>query len=436
MTPQADVLIIGAGAAGLMAGMCLARSGKKVMVLEARNRTGGRIHTLFDADFPQGVELGAEFIHGQLPVTLNLLKEAGIAVQNAAGDMWRFKDGEFHQSRQFLTHYDLVIKKLNALKQDVALAQFLNEHFSGKQYAATCKMLLDFAAGYDTADAAKFSAFAMRRELQSEDSGHQYRVEGGYTKMIAYLEHEIIKQGGFVHLSTVIKKIKWQRGAVTAVADDGRKFKAQQVVITLPLGVLQADKKAEGAITFKPAIPQKETAIQQMGMGAVIKILLQFDEIFWERQALAQGASHTIKQMSYLFTEQAIPTWWVQAPNSVPVLTGWLGGPEAMAHQESTEEYLLELALVSLSGIYKLTVAELKQKLKAFKIMNWMADGFTRGSYSYATIYTDKACKILTEPEMNTLFFAGEALYDGPEMGTVEAALASGRDVAKRITGK
>ena len=70
------VIIIGAGAAGLMAARLLAEQGYTVTILEAQDRTGGRIHTLHDKSFAQPVELGAEFIHGNLPVTIGLLKES------------------------------------------------------------------------------------------------------------------------------------------------------------------------------------------------------------------------------------------------------------------------------------------------------------------------------------------------------------------------
>jgi monoamine oxidase len=427
---QADVLVIGAGAAGLMAAMQLARKGKKVLVLEARNRTGGRIHTLVNDDFPEGVELGAEFVHGQLPVTLGLLKEAKIPHPNAVGDMWRYKDGKFNKSEQFLVHYDVIIKKLNALETDITLDEFLNTHLAGKEYAETRTMLRSFAAGYDTADPSRFSAFAMRSELQSEDDDHQYRVKGGYAAMIAYLESEIIKSGGSIHLSTVIKQLQWESGKVLAIADDGREFMGQKIIIALPLGVLQADKEQQGAVTFTPPIPEREQAIQQMGMGAIIKLLFKFDEIFWERQAIKKGADADIKHMGYLFSTEAIPTWWTQNPHPTPLLTGWLGGPAAAKLRDADDDYILNLGLLSLSNIYDIPVNELRERLDAYKIMNWLAQPFTRGSYSYATIATVNARKLLLQPEQATVYFAGEALYSGPEMGTVEAALASGRDAA------
>lgn len=430
---NADIIVIGAGAAGLMAAMQLSRNGKKVMVLEARDRIGGRIYTLKNDGFIEGVELGAEFVHGNLPVTLALLKEAKITATDAVGDMWRYKNGRFHKSEQFLAHYDMLIKKLNALKHDITLDEFISTHLTTKKYTETADMLRRFATGYDTADPARFSVFAMREELQSEDDDHQYRVKGGYKTMLGYLESEIKKCGGAIRLSTIVKQLQWEQGKIKAVTTDNREFTGNKVIIGLPLGVLQANKQEQGAITFTPPMPKREQAIQQMGFGAVIKLLLHFDEVFWEKQAIKKGAKADIKNMGYLFSNEAIPTWWTQNPHPMPLLTGWLGGPPAAKLKNISDDDILQMGLQSLANIYDVPVVQLRQKLRAYKIMNWVAQPFTRGSYSYATTATKKARELLLQPEHNTIYFAGEYMYNGPEMGTVEAALASGKYVAKMI---
>src|ERR1700733_8201521 len=116
---DSDILIIGAGAAGLMAAHTLAKVGKKVIVLEARDRCGGRIHTLNHQSFFKNAELGAEFIHGDLPVTLGLLKEAGIKYHSANTEMWRYHDGRLNNESFFIEGWDLVIEHLNKLEQDI-----------------------------------------------------------------------------------------------------------------------------------------------------------------------------------------------------------------------------------------------------------------------------------------------------------------------------
>jgi monoamine oxidase len=97
------------------------------------------------------------------------------------------------------------------------------------------------------------------------------------------------------------------------------------------------------------------------------------------------------------------------------------------------EEVIIEKAVESLSIIFGIGKEKIREQLQSWNVFNWTADPFTRGSYAYSTMETEEARKVLMEPVENTLFFAGEALYDGAEMGTVEAALISGKRVAKEV---
>ena len=107
---KTEIIIIGAGAAGLMCARELAQAGKKVMILEARDRSGGRIHTLTDPHFPLPVELGAEFIHGELEVTHKLLDEAKLVSYKTGGDLWRSEKGRFIEQKDFIEDIDEVVK--------------------------------------------------------------------------------------------------------------------------------------------------------------------------------------------------------------------------------------------------------------------------------------------------------------------------------------
>src|ERR1700723_4496197 len=92
--PSPDhIVVIGAGAAGLMAARELGRAGKKVTILEARDRCGGRIYPLPSAEFGYPAEGGAEFVHGEAPVTRRLLREAGLALLPLAGAAWHVENG-------------------------------------------------------------------------------------------------------------------------------------------------------------------------------------------------------------------------------------------------------------------------------------------------------------------------------------------------------
>ena len=430
---QTDVIIIGAGAAGLMAAYTLVNAGKTVTVLEARNRLGGRILTLNNDAFTQPTELGAEFVHGNLPVTLSLLEEAGIATTGVDFEMWQHKDGSFKQSNAFIDGWDTLLKELNGLQHDVPLQDFLNEHFAGSEHAKMRAQVENYVAGYDTADINDVSAFALRNEWNHEDEDSQHRIKGGYSSMINYLAAKCRDVGNETLINNVVNNVLWHNNTVTVSTTNGSIYSASKVIVALPLGVLQATEGAEETTLFNPPVQEQLNAINNIGFGAVIKILLEFDAIFWESDALTKQLGANLATMGFLFTDEVIPTFWTQAPAHSPLLTGWLGGPPAHQVKDASPEAILQQALTSLSNVFKIAPDLLKQKLVAWHVANWTAEPYTRGSYAYDTVASLQARKLLQQPVEDTLYFAGEYLYDGPAMGTVEAALTSGRNVAEKI---
>jgi monoamine oxidase len=432
---NADIIIIGAGATGLMAAHTLAKAGKTVILLEARDRCGGRIHTINDGRFFKNTELGAEFVHGELPVTLKLLKEAGIATHPASGEMVHYKNGRFDNDGGRSEGWPVLMEKLKKIDRDITINEFLEKEFPGSEFNNLKTSVRQFVAGYDSADPDDASTFALRNEWMNEDDDAQYRVVGGYGKMIDYLEDEIKVAGGSVFLNLIVKEIQWRCGYVKAITSNGTTYEAGQLLIALPLGVLQADKDQLSTIKFKPPIPEKMDAISKMGFGAIIKILFEFDEPFWLDQQTEALAGKSLENMSFLLSDEEIPTWWTQHPEPSPVITGWLGGPAAALKKGVRDEEICRQALYSLCHIFKRDFAELQSKLLAWRIMNWTNDPFTLGSYAYDTVNASVSRSKLDQPVDNTLFFAGEYLYEGPAMGTVEAALTSGAQVAKKIIG-
>ncbi len=422
---KSDIVIVGAGASGLMAGCMLAKAGKKVTVLEARDRVGGRIHTITDQTYTP-IELGAEFIHGDLPVTLALLKEAGVKYEHAGGEMWRFKNGKISQEEEQMEGWSELMDKLEKLNVDIDLNSFLEQNFADKKYENLKTSVRNYVAGYDTANPNKVSAFALRQEWTNEDDEAQHRLTNGYCGMINFLANEIKNNGGTIELNSIVKMVKWEAANVKVVTAGGLEYVAGKVLIALPLGVLQSVNK-DASVTFEPPIPVQQDALQQIGFGAIIKVLLHFKSLFWE------NAGCGTESMAFMFSEEAVPTWWTQAPRHAPLLTGWLGGPPAMDLVCSTDKELLKMALTSLSHIFSKPVSWLKEQLVSSHIANWTADPFTIGSYAYDKLGSVEARKVLADPVSKTIYFAGEYLYQGPAMGTVEAALTSAKKTAKKI---
>lgn len=425
---KADIIVIGAGASGLMAAYTLAKAGKKVIVLEARNRTGGRIYTLNSPAFFNKVELGAEFVHGDLPVTLSLLHEAGIPYSPAGGDMWRYKNGRFTQEDEQVEGWDKLMDQLDDLSENISINTFLERYFSEEKYDRLKQRVRQFVAGYDTADPDKASAYALREEWQNEDEGAQHRPDNGYGEMISYLVKQVETNGSEVLVNAQVNTVHHTLNEVKVTTTVGETYLSTQVVVALPLGVLQLPGNTDGFIDFQPAIPKHQQAIQQMGFGAIIKVLLSFKQPFWEHHS-----GEDMSEMGFLFSDEKIPTWWTQAPEHQPVLTGWLGGPAAQNLVNVPDNELLDIALQSLSNIYQVSKQDLEKQLMGSYIANWTADPYARGSYAYDTVDASDARKVLHQPVNNKLYFAGEYLYQGPSMGTVEAALTSGKDVAAKI---
>jgi monoamine oxidase len=427
----ADIIIVGAGAAGLMAAHQLSKAGKKVIVLEARGRTGGRILTITDTTFTHVVDAGAEFIHGNLQVTFDVLKEAGISAKETGGKTWIYKRGTLKQEEEMIEDWDVLMSRVKKVESDITLADFLKNYLPEPEFEELRESVKSFAEGYDAADTTRTSTLAMKAEWSNQDQWDQHRSEGGYIKLINYLAEQCSSAATEIKLSSVVKEVRWRKDDVKAVTADGETYSAGKLVITVPVGVLQASASAPAAMSFQPEIPAVTAAIKQLGYGAAIKMILEFDHPFWNERRDSKG--YRVKEMGYLFTDAFIPTWWTQFPKPSAVLTGWLAGPKAGALKEAGDDTILELAIETLSEIFSAEKVVLKKMLTGYRILNWTADPFSLGCYSYNTVESQEAKKRLREPVENTLYFAGEALGDGYDCGTVEVALASGKEVAGLI---
>ena len=420
-----DVIIAGAGAAGLMAAKILCDAGKKVCILEGRDRIGGRVHTLHKEGFLRSVEGGGEFIHGKLPLTISLLKEAGIKYYETGGELWQLKNNELKEREDFIEHADQLMKKLKELDHDISIAELLQKYFADEKYVDMKRSLQQYIEGYDAADINYASSLALKEEWEKEENEQQYRIEGGYQPLLEHLKNNCQQNGCSIHLNSIVKKIKWD-DTVEVITKENKVFYSGKVIITVPTVFLRGEEY-EASISFEPALPLVTEAAKQIGYGGVIKVILEFDHPFWET-----GECREAENMLFIFSEEKIPTWWSQLPDKTPILTGWLAGPNSNALAGAADETILHTALTSLSSIFDINIEILQQYVTASHIHNWIADPFSKGAYSYNSITSAAAKKILATPVANILFFAGEAV-DEDSNATVEAALNSGKSVAEKI---
>lgn len=255
-----DVVVIGAGAAGLMAAWELVQTGKNVAVIEARDRIGGRIFTIYDKNFSLPIEAGAEFVHGDLPLTKLLLKKADIAYPKVEGDIWRKEKNGLHKS-DFIEDYRDLNKKFKELTSDISVAEFINQYLQNPEYEELKKSLRSYVEGYYAADLARASTFALRDELQNS-SDEQYRVESGYKTLVDFMHSEFLQKGGTLYLSSPVTAINWQDDNIE-VTTTLQAFTAKKIIITVPLGVLTSEQ-----IKFTPGIQNKLDAAKQAGYGS------------------------------------------------------------------------------------------------------------------------------------------------------------------------
>jgi monoamine oxidase len=415
---HADILVIGAGASGLIAAKELSAKGKKVIILEARNRAGGRIDTISTKHFSHPAEAGAEFIHGDLELTLKLLKENNIQYSKVEGSMLRKNEGKWQDTDEEIVGWGEMVEKMNALKEDMTLSDFLNTFFDQAKYAKLRQSALQFAQGFDVVNENDASVIELRNEWEHEEE-EQYRIPGGYMQLIDALTMTCLRQHCEIHFSEAVNKVIWKKNKAEVTTVNNEQFSAEKIVLTVPISILQSEQ----AITFIPAIPDKVNAARQIGFGGVIKVLVEFEEAFW--QDIQQDAL-------FFFSEEKIPTWWTQYPANSKLLTGWLGGPRSLAMQDYPPGQVLDIALQSLDAIFNKKLPP----IKAWHIADWQKEPFTLGAYSYNTIQSKEAKEILKAPVEDTIYFAGEALYTGDAQGTVEAALVSGKEVAERVLNK
>ena len=414
------IIVVGAGAAGLMAASDLARAGRRVTILEARERCGGRIDTLSAEQFGYPAEGGAEFIHGEAAVTTALMREAGLSLALMHGRRWVIRGGTISPRALTLPHADRLHAALVNLKEDLTVAEFLQTYFADRQYDELRHLVRRMTEGYDAADPARASTFAMRDEWIENGPGRQARVAGGYGALIDFLEAECRRHGAAIHFSAAVTAIEESGGGIIARCHDGASHVADAAILAVPVPIVPE-------ISLPPAAREKAAACGDIGYGNVVKILLRFTNAWWIDH------DPRLADLTFIFSDAKVPTWWTQHPEKYPLLTGWYSGPKADGVAQLTEGALVDMGLASLADIFNRPLDRVTGDLVASAAINWGNDPFARGAYSYATPKTRAAQLTLKKPDSGRVFFSGEALYAGPDMGPVEAALASGRETAQAI---
>lgn len=420
MNFPADIVIIGAGASGLTAARELSTAGLRVLLLEARDRVGGRILTHHLPNYP--VEFGAEFIHGRPRETFEMVEKAGLRVAEMKWKMARRKGNQWVEDDPIMDDVEKLFSLMNMDQPDQSFQEFLDHVDADPEIK---RQGMRFVEGFHAADPQLISVHSLvinNEAEQREDFNRQFRFADGYDSLVKSMSNSIDRKSCDLKLNTVVTEVAWEKGKVTLKTSSGGEFQAPRAIVTVPLSLLKT-----GRIRFQPALPEKEKAWQLLEMGPVERVSLCFHNPFWEQQEALKG-------VSFLFTDDPhFPTWWTSNPLPFPMLTGWAAGRNAKALAGLTEEQRVNRALESLAQILDTDPARLGGELEHGFSHDWQADPFSCGAYSYAATGGSGAGSELGRPVAETLFFAGEATESRGDNGTVHGAIASGKRAAREV---
>ncbi len=419
-----DVIIVGAGVAGLAALDRLWAAGVRPLVLEARDRIGGRVLTRRAGQFP--VDLGPEWLDGA-GVVRHLLDERGIPLVESEGRFWvRSRDGLAEAGGPY--DRKLLRRLRGAGGPDRPLARALRGCCGDPRWSGEVHRLRRYVEGFHAADPERVGLrWFLETEAHQSAMDSSYRAPAGCGSVIEALA----VPGAGIRQGVAVREIRWRRGRVRVRAETGegpRVWEAEKVLVTVPASLL-ALTRGRGRMRFVPEPPGKRSALDRLITGAVHKVMLVFDRPFWEE-------IDPFRDLLMVFAvDQVFPTWWTMRPVRAPCLAGWVGGPDAARLQGLTPGARLDLAVGSLAAGLGLPRREIESRLTSWHEHDWQADPWSRGAYTYVRPGGIDAWKRLGRPVQGTLFFAGEATAAHGFNATVEGALATGRRAAREILG-
>lgn len=418
---EADILIIGAGIAGLAAARHLQEQGRSIILLEARNRIGGRVWT--DTSLGFALDLGASWIHGESGNPLTELANTA-RIQRIATDYenailyntngTRLSETEWQEMERLFEDLTSQIEKWqDDFEHDTSLQAAIEQWIANKRLSETAMRRLWFMVNTTieheyAADVKDLSLYWF--DNAGEYSGRDVILPGGYSQIANFLAQGLdIRLGHAVHaIETVGKEVqtRTQQGI----------FRAERVIVTLPVGVLQ-----RGTVQFLPELPaNKKKALAGFGFGVLNKAYLKFPYVFWENNA---------HLLSYISAQKGHWCEWLNlaALTGAPVLLAFNAGDYGLALEALSDEAILAEAMNTLRVIYGSKIPAPERWL----ITRWGLDPWSGGAYSSLRpganpqIYAD-----LAAPVNNRLFFAGEATHS-EHPATVHGAYLSGLRAAE-----
>jgi len=428
-----DVVIVGAGAAGLMAAAVLTRSKKRVLVLEARERLGGRIFTIGQLNGVP-IELGAEFVHELTAEVETALAFGGSSVIEGEGTHLYLRNGKLRETDDFWKHITDTLDKL-PVPRDPARDKSIRELLGRRKNSANDRMLVKFIEGFNAASQDEISARSLllsHHETKKAGGYKSGRPLGGYRCLIDGLLAQADRKYLKIRLNAPVEQIRWKPGSVNVEyrhAGWPSTIRAKAVLVTVPPQLIASTRKP-GSISFSPSVPKKEAAAQAIGVGTVLKVTMSLRGTTRDRKRRKELSE---AQFVHLDRVKNFPTWWTSYPYHSPVVTGWTGGPAACELARLSPKEIRREALIALRAFLNCSADRAEKEVENFWSYSWQNDPYSRGAYSFVKTGCQDAVTELLKPVKRTVFFAGEALIEDDLGGTVGSALESGKKAATSL---
>lgn len=402
------VIIIGAGAAGLMAGKILKENGIDFVILEASDHVGGRAQTLKGNPH---IELGPEFLHGKTPLTDELLERYKIPYYDMQFDYHLYENGKLTRVENFWGRVCEVISNIQ-VEKDLPFEEYLQKFDTHSEEDK--KLTKSFVQGFDAADLNKISTKAlseMKDQVCEPSVRKMRRPLSGYGELMDKMADEL---SPYIKVNHAVERINWKKNQVT-VSGESFEFTGEKLLNTVSVGVLKNQM-------ISPRPETLDHFLNHIEMGQVVKIVAVMKPEFF--QHFKDNAFPFISSPDMTFT-----AWWTSTPIHSNTITGWAGGENARKLSKLSNS---EKMIVFIKELTEVTSIDLRDAIDTIHFHNWNDDPFFWGAYSYPAVSQGEKIETKTEFE-ETLYFAGEAFHE-EFSGTIEGALLTGQRAAEKLS--
>uniref|UniRef100_A0A670IEK9 Flavin-containing amine oxidase domain-containing protein 1 n=1 Tax=Podarcis muralis TaxID=64176 RepID=A0A670IEK9_PODMU len=435
-----SVIVVGAGPAGLAAARQLQNFGIKVLVLEAKDRIGGRV---WDDKTFKGITVGKgpQIVNGCVnnPVAL-MCEQLGIKMHKIGEKCDLIQEGgritdptidkrmDFH----FNSILDVVAdwRKDKNQHQDIPLGDKIQEIYkvfiqeSGIQFSDLEEKVLQFhVSNLEYACGSNLHEVSARswdhNEFFAQFAGDHALLNSGYSTII-----EKMAEGLDIRLKVPVRSIDYTGEEVQVTATDGTLWKAQKVLVAVPLTILQ-----KGAILFNPALSERKMkAINSLGAGVIEKIALQFPYRFWDSKI--QGADYFGHVPPSSSKRGLFSVFYDMDPQrKCSVLMSVVTGDAVATMKNLDDKQVLQQCMIVLRELFK--EQEVPDPVKYF-VTRWNKDPWIQMAYSFVkTGGSGEAYDILAEDIQGKIFFAGEATNRHFPQTVTGAYLSGVREASK-----